>query len=52
MDNLYSKKMVGGECHRTHAIVNCLPLSVRTMLFPFMDNILACYKDGTNGYIL
>ena len=34
---------------RTHAILNCLPLSIRTMLFPFMDNILACYKDGTNG---
>ena len=34
---------------RTHILLNCLPLSVRTMLFPFMDNILACYKDGTNG---
>ena len=34
---------------KTHVILNCLPLSVRTMLFPFMDNILACYKDGTNG---
>ena len=34
---------------RTHVLLNCLPLSVRTMLFPFMDNILACYKDGTNG---
>ena len=35
--------------HRTHVVLNCLPLSVRTMLFPFMDNVLACYKDGTNG---
>ena len=35
--------------HKTHVILNYLPLSVRTMLFPFMDNILACYKDGTNG---
>ena len=34
---------------RTHAILNYLPLSIQTMLFPFMDNILACYKDGTNG---
>ena len=34
---------------RTHVLLNCLPLSVRTILFPFMDNILACYKDGTNG---
>ena len=34
---------------KTHVILNCLPLSVQTMLFPFMDNILACYKDGTNG---
>ena len=35
--------------HKTHVILDCLPLSVQTMLFPFMDNILACYKDGTNG---
>ena len=34
---------------KTHVILNCLPLSVQTMLYPFMDNILACYKDGTNG---
>ena len=34
---------------KTHVILDCLPLSVRAMLFPFMDNILACYKDGTNG---
>ena len=34
---------------RTHVILNCFPLPVRTMLFPFMDTILACYKDGTNG---
>ena len=34
---------------KTHVILNCLPLSVQTMLFPFMDNVLACYKDGTNG---
>ena len=32
----------------THKILNCLPVSVQTILFPFMDNILACYKDGTN----
>ena len=34
---------------KTHAILNILPLSVRTLMFPFMDNILGCYKDGTNG---
>ena len=34
---------------KTHAIINILPLSVQTHMFPFMDNILACYKDGTNG---
>ena len=25
---------------KTHVILNCLPLSVRTMLFPFMDGLL------------
>ena len=35
--------------HKTHTILNHLPLSVQTTLFPFMDNILACYEDGTNG---
>ena len=34
---------------KTHTILNILPLSVRTLMFPFMDNILGCYKDGTNG---
>ena len=34
---------------KTHAIIYILPLSVQTHMFPFMDNILACYKDGTNG---
>ena len=33
---------------KTHVILNCLPLSVQTMLLPFMDNILACCKDGTD----
>ena len=33
----------------THRLLNCLPLSVQTALFPFMDNILGCYNDGTNG---
>ena len=34
---------------RTHVVLNILPVSVRALMFPFMDNILACYKDGTNG---
>ena len=34
---------------RTHVVLNILPASVRAAMFPFMDNILACYKDGTNG---
>ena len=34
---------------RAHVVLNILPVSVRTAMFPFMDNILACYKDGTNG---
>ena len=31
---------------RTQAII---PAPVHKLLYPFMDNILACYKDGTNG---
>ena len=27
----------------------CLPLAVHNNLYPFVDNILSCYKDGTNG---
>ena len=33
----------------THTILSCLPKFIQTILFPFTDNILACYKDGTNG---
>ena len=34
---------------KTHAFLRLFPASVQAMLFPFMDNILACYKDGTHG---
>ena len=34
---------------KTHTFLNLFPTSVQAMLFPFMDNILACYKDGTHG---
>ena len=34
---------------RAHMILNRLPTSVQVTLYPFMDNILSCYKDGTNG---
>ena len=30
-------------------IIQWLPVSLQNILFPFLDNILSCYKDGTNG---
>ena len=34
---------------RTQLLLHCLPTSVKNALHPFMDNLLGCYKDGTNG---
>ena len=34
---------------RTQLLLHCLPTSVQNALHPFMDNLLGCYKDGTNG---
>ena len=34
---------------RAQVILNILPTCVQAVLYPFMDNILSCYKDGTNG---
>ena len=34
---------------KTQSCVLCLPNSLQNILYPFMDNILSCYKDGTNG---
>ena len=34
---------------RTQPLLHCLPTSVQNALRPFMDNLLGCYKDGTNG---
>ena len=34
---------------RAQVILNRLPTPVQVTLYPFMDNILSCYKDGTNG---
>ena len=34
---------------RTSSLLNYLSSGVQLTLFPFMDNILGCYKDGTNG---
>ena len=34
---------------RGQRILNILPGSVQRAMYPFVDNILACYKDGTNG---
>lgn len=30
-------------------ITQCFPISFQNALHPFMDNLLSCYKDGTNG---
>ena len=29
--------------------LNFMPTYIQRILYPFMDNILSCYKDGTNG---
>ena len=34
---------------KTQSCIHCLPNSLQHILYPFMDNILSCYKDGTNG---
>ena len=34
---------------RGQIILNILPGSVQRAIYPFVDNILACYKDGTNS---
>ena len=34
---------------KCQALLNIFPVSLQQLLFPFMDSILACYKDGTNG---
>ena len=34
---------------RTQPLLQCFPTSVQNALRPFMDNLLGCYKDGTNG---
>ena len=30
-------------------IIRCFPVSLQNALYPFMDSILGCYKDGTNN---
>ena len=30
-------------------IIHCFPVSLQNAVYPFMDNLLSCYKDGTNG---
>ena len=35
--------------HKTQILLHCFPTSFNNALHPFMDNILGCYKDGTNG---
>ena len=34
---------------KTQFCIHCLPRSLQNALYPFMDNILSCYKDGHNG---
>ena len=33
----------------TQILLHCFPTCFNNALHPFMDNILGCYKDGTNG---
>ena len=34
---------------KTQFCINWFPRSLQNAMYPFMDNILSCYKDGTNG---
>ena len=34
---------------RAQIFLDIIPRSLQQLLYPFMDNIMACYKDGTNG---
>ena len=34
---------------KTQFCIHCLPRSLQNALYPFVDNILSCYKDGHNG---
>ena len=34
---------------RGNVIIRHFPVFLQKIMYPFMDNILACYKDGTNG---
>ena len=34
---------------RGDVIIKRFPVFLQKLMYPFMDNILACYKDGTNG---
>ena len=34
---------------RGQIVLRIIPGSVQRAMYPFVDNILACYKDGTNG---
>ena len=34
---------------KAQVVLQCLPASVCNALYPFMDSILGCYKDGTNN---
>ena len=33
---------------RAQILLNAIPISLQQLMYPFMDNIMACYKDGTN----
>ena len=34
---------------RAQILLNIFPRSLQQLMYPFMDNVMACYKDGTNG---
>ena len=34
---------------KTQFCISCFPRSLQNAMYPYMDNVLSCYKDGTNG---
>ena len=34
---------------KTLTLLDCFPVPLKNAIYPFMDNLLGCYRDGTNG---
>ena len=34
---------------KTLTLLDCFPVPLKNVIYPFMDNLLGCYRDGTNG---